>query len=150
MDIAGLSFEFVDDHALKVVLTEYLQQTDRAKKAAGYLGVIVGCGAIVEGLLTWVLLKREEEALRSVKAAKDKQGNIMPLRKWNLTNLIDVAAACGCIGQIAKEASWALKDFRNFIHPYNLLQQSARPQEALAESAAAALVEIRRSLMERL
>jgi hypothetical protein len=54
------------------------------------------------------------------------------------------------IGKTAKQASWALKDFRNFIHPYNVLKQSARPDAALAMSAMAALIEIRRSLEGKL
>jgi hypothetical protein len=79
-------------------------------------------------------------------AQKDKQGQIVPLTQWGLANLIAVSADLGAIGKTAKDASWALKDFRNFIHPYNLLQQSARPDEDLAMSAVAALAEIRRSL----
>jgi hypothetical protein len=150
MDIAGLDFAFVDADNVRAVLDEYLRQTDRAKKADCYLGVIVGCGSIVEGLLTWALLRRTGEALRSSRANKDKQGSVKPLEEWSLTSLIDVAAELSLIGKTAKPASWALKDFRNFIHPYNLLKQSARPDEALAESAVAALVEIRRSLQDHL
>ncbi|MEM4406427.1 MAG: hypothetical protein QXS68_05220 [Candidatus Methanomethylicaceae archaeon] len=150
MEISGLDFAFVDADDVRAVLDEYLSQTDRAKNAECYLGIIVGSGAIVEGLLTWALLRREPGALKSNKAPKDKQGKVMPLQEWSLTSLINVAAELGLIGKTATQASWALKDFRNFIHPYNLLKQSARPDRALAESAAAALVEIRRSLQGRL
>jgi hypothetical protein len=43
-----------------------------------------------------------------------------------------------------------VKDFRNLIHPYNVLEHSARPDPSLAISALAALAEIRRSLEGRL
>lgn len=140
IDILSLKFAFVDSDELRVVLEEYLRQTDRARRADCHLGVIVGCGSIVEGLLTWALLRREPEARASSKASKDKQGTVKPLEEWGLTNLIDVSVELDLIGKTAKLASWALKDFRNFIHPYNLLRQSARPDHALAESAVAALI----------
>ena len=108
--------------------------------------MIVGCGAVVEGLLTWALFRREQEALKSSKASKDKEGAVMPIRQWGLASLIEVSAKLDVIGKTAKQASWALKDLRNFIHPYNVLQQSARPDLALAMSSLAALAEIRRSL----
>ncbi len=70
----------------------------------------------------------------------------MPIRQWSLAHLIEVSGELDLIGKTARQASWALKDFRNFIHPYNVLQQSARPDLALAMSSLAALAEIRRSL----
>jgi hypothetical protein len=146
MDTPALNFSFVDDPNLVTVLEQYYRQAEKAQTAESYLGVIVGCGSVVEGLLTWALLKKEQEALQSGKAQKDKQGKVVPIRQWGLTNLIDVSAELGFIGRTAKQASWALKDFRNFIHPYNVLQQSARPDHALALSSLAALAEIRRSL----
>jgi hypothetical protein len=139
-------FDFVEAPDVRKVLEEYGEQTQRALNAECYLGVIVGCGSVVEGLLTWALLRREKSALASRKTGKDKQGAVRPLREWNLSNLIDVSVDLGLIGKTAKQASWALKDFRNFIHPYNLLQQSARPDHALALSAVAAVIEIGRSL----
>jgi len=146
MDTPNLDFSLVDDSDLLVALEEYYRQAQRAATGESYLGVIVICGSIVEGLLTWALLKKEDEALKSGNAQKDKQGKVVPIRQWGLVHLIDVSAELGFIGKTAKQASWALKDFRNFIHPYNVLQQSARPDHALALSSLAALEEIRRSL----
>lgn len=101
---------------------------------------------MVEGLLTWTLSRREEEALKSRSATKDRQGQAKPLAEWNLSNLIEVAVELQLMGRTAKQAYWALKDFRNFIHPYNLLRQSARPDPALAMSSIAAVLEIVRIL----
>ena len=145
----NLSFAFVDDQPLRKVLEGYYSQAQKAVEAGSHLGAIVSCGSVVEGLLTWALLKREGQALKSGKAQKDKQGQVIPIRQWVLTPLIDVSADLGLIGKTAKQASWALKDFRNFLHPYNVLQQSARPDRALALSSFAALAEILRSLQGR-
>lgn len=146
MQAPDLTFGFVNDTDLVSVLEEYYRQAQKAAAGDSYLGMIVGCGSVVEGLLTWALLQREDEALKCGKAPKDKQEQVLPIRQWGLAHLIDVSADLGAIGKTAKQASWALKDFRNFIHPYNVLQQSARPHQSLAMSALAALAEIRRSL----
>ena len=149
MEIKNADFDFVTDDQVRFLLDDYCAQAAKAFEAQSYLGAIVGYGAVVEGLLTWALLQRETEALKSQKAEKDKQGNVKPLRDWNLAKLIEVSVELSLIGKTASQASWALKDFRNFIHPFNLLKQSARPDAALAISAGSALTEIRRSLAGR-
>jgi len=146
MKTAKLDLMFVKDNEVRAVLEDYYSQAEKAFSAGSYLGALVACGSVVEGLLTWALLLQEEQALKSVGARKDKQGQVRPLREWNLSNLIDVSNELNLVGKAAKQAAWALKDFRNFIHPYNLLQQSARPNQALAMSAMAAVSEITRSL----
>ena len=150
MDTPQLTFGFVEDPALQTVLREYYRQTQAALSSDCYLGAIVGCGSVVEGLLTWALLRKEKEALKSSKACKDKQGQAKPLKEWGLSGLIDVSVELELIGTTAKQACWALKDFRNFVHPYNVLKQSARPDQALAMSAFSALSEIHRSLQGHL
>jgi hypothetical protein len=84
MDRLDLDFSFVDDPSVLVVLEQYYQQVQNAANGESYLGVIVGCGSVLEGLLTWALLKREDEALRSGRAQKDKQGKVMPIQQWGL------------------------------------------------------------------
>ena len=150
MGLQKLDFGFVKDEQVRFVVEDYYAQARRASTAKAYLGTIVSCGSVVEGLLTWTLLQREEMALKSSGACRDKQGQVLPLAEWNLSNLINVSVELELIGMTAKQASWALKDFRNFIHPYNVLKQSARPDAALAMSAMAALIEIRRSLEGKL
>ena len=141
-----LDLAFVDDDSLREVVGEYWSQAAKAYSAGSYVGAIVASGAVVEGLLTWALLQRDDEALKSGKAGKDKLGELRPIRDWYLNNLIQVAIELGLVGNTAKDASWAVQDFRNFIHPYNVLKQSARPDEPLAISAMAAVQEIARSL----
>lgn len=150
MDFPDLDFAFVDADDVRMVLEEYYRQTQSALSVGCHLGVIVGCGSVVEGLLTWALLRKEKDALDSGKACKDKQGKVKPLQEWNLSNLIDVSVELDLIGTTAKQASWALKDFRNFIHPHNVLKGSSRPDAALATSALSAVAEIVRSLRGRL
>jgi hypothetical protein len=36
------------------------------------------------------------------------------------------------LGNTAHRAAWAVRDFRNLIHPYNAIGRSTRPDVALA------------------
>lgn len=143
-------FSYVEDPQLRETLREYWTQANSSLEAKAFLGTLVICGSIVEGLLTWALSLHNDRAIRSKRACKNRSGEVLPLEDWNLTNLIEVCIEIDLIGKTAKDASWALKDFRNFIHPYNLLRQSARPDMPLAHSALAAVQEINRSLRGRL
>ena len=133
MKIKKIDLSFVSDDHVRAVLETYHLHARRALEAKAYLGAIVASGSVAEGLLTWVLFSRKQEALSSKHAAKDKTtGQPKPLESWTLPQLIAVSVELGLLGKTAERGSWALKDLRNFIHPYNLLQQSARPDESLA------------------
>jgi hypothetical protein len=150
MPIEKVDLTFVSDDQIRRILQSYYSQAVEAFKVGSYLGTLVACGSVLEGLLTFALLQRRDAAQKSSKACKDRKGTSLPLEKWNLTNLIDVAADLNLIGKTARQASWVVKEFRNFIHPYNLVTQSARPDQALAMSALAAVEEITRSLGGRI
>lgn len=145
-----LDFGFITDGQVRYLLEQYYADATKANDADSHLGAIVAYGAVAEGLLTWALLTMPDKAQKSPKAHKNKQGEVLPLEKWPLSHLIQVGKELELLGGTAAKGSWALNDFRNFIHPYNVLQQSARPDKALALNAMAALMEIVRSLKGRL
>jgi atypical dual specificity phosphatase len=139
---------FVTDDRLRRLAEDYHGQAIAAHKAGAHLGTLVACGGVLEGVLAWALLQRAEQAANSKGAQKDKQGQVLPIEEWNLSNLIEVASSLELIGKTAKDAAWALKEFRNFIHPYRLIRErrSARADDALALNALTAVKEICRSL----
>jgi hypothetical protein len=144
-----IDLSFVSDTSLRAVLDDYYAQAVKSFGAEAYIGALVACGSVAEGLLTWILTLNETEALsfaRTLKLGKTEQ----PIRRWSLAQLLSIAVGLKLIGMTAERAAWALKDFRNFIHPYNLLRQSARADEALALTGFMALKEITRSLKGRL
>jgi len=147
MDTDQLDFGFVTDDRVRLILDDFSAQAAKSLATGCYLGAVVAYGAVVEGLLTWVLLQREADAMGSRKAPRDgSTKEIKPLHEWHLTALILVARELELLGTVAEQAAWAVKDFRNLIHPYKLVRQSARPDESLATSAREALRQIRRSV----
>jgi len=151
MNIKEIDLSFVSDNNVRAVLNNYYLQARRAFEAKAYLGTIVACGSVAEGILTWILLSKEREALSSKNAPKDqKSGQPKPIKLWFRPQLNEGSVELGLLGKTAEKGSWALKDFRNFIHVYNLLEQSARPDESLALNGLPAIEEITRSIRGRL
>ena len=149
--LRNIDLSFVREDSLRTVLDDYYSQATKAFTAKAYIGALVACGSVAEGLLTWALTLRESDALSSGKAPKDSNTRqAKPIETWSPAQLITVAIGLKLIGRTAEGAAWALKDFRNFMHPYNVLQQSACADEALALNGFTALHVIVRSLKGRL
>lgn len=145
---------FVKHERLRTLLEDYHREAEGCYEARCYLGALVACGAVLEGILTWVLLQHRDRAIHRFK--EKYSGNRRALERseqierWDLSWLIDVACDLQLLGSTARDASWAVKDFRNFVHPYGIVDRSPRPNESLAVSALAAVDEILRSLRGRL
>ncbi len=144
-------FDFVDDARLRALLQSYHAEAGRALAANAYLGAITACGGVLEGLLTWRLLHIESEARTAKRAQKAKDGTVPSLPRWSLAALIAVAKDLNVIGSTAESACWSVKQFRDFVHPYNCLEMpSSQPNEHLAKGALAAVGEVVRSLSGRM
>lgn len=149
----GISFEFVSETPLQNILESHYQQAKAAFESGSWGGTIVLLGSVAEGLLTWGLSRPEirdqaHEYHSQKYKGKSKEG--LPIDKWDLSDLIGTAEHLGLIGRTAVQAAWAIKEFRNFIHPYRLLGQSARLDKALALSCLGSLLRITDSLKQRL
>jgi len=146
-----LSFGFISDPQIRKVIEEYWSQAQSANESNVFAGVVFLCGAVLEGLLAWAITCVEQEARkRFPEEFKNKDGSEKPISKWGLTSLIKVARNLNLIGNTSFRLSNVLQDFRNFIHPYNLIKQSARPDEGLAQISLRTIKEVVRSLKSRM
>ena len=58
---------------------------------------------------------------------KDKEGKIKYHHDWSLSNFIDVAHELRYIQEDVKKFSHTLRDFRNYIHPYEQMSSGFNP-----------------------
>lgn len=130
-----ISFNFIDELAVRAVLEDYYDQAAKARDVQAYLGAVVGCGAVAEGVLTWALKQREHLARAASKARKVKD---RPVENWELGILLDVAREVGVISNDEQ----AIRDWRNLVHPYRRVQGSPRFDQALSLSAFRAVARI--------
>jgi atypical dual specificity phosphatase len=133
---ATCDFGFVTDEAVRSVLTEYHAQAVSSHDAGSYLGAVVGCGAVAEGLLTWLLSGRESDA-RAAKAAY--KYNDRPIENWSLESLVKVAQEIGAVEYDVGLLTEAVRNWRNLVHPYRRVRGSPRFDRALSLSAIRAI-----------
>jgi hypothetical protein len=133
-----LSKQFGDDiHIQELgfdsVITSYLQsRVDEAQscpKDKVPLGTIFLLGSTLEGILLAVALKDQAKYMRSKTAPKEKTGAVKNIYNWKLAELIDVAHEVDDLRLDVKNFSHVLRDFRNFIHPFNQMSQSFNPDQ---------------------
>jgi len=120
------------DPNLLPVLESRLTEAQHCLKAAP-LATIFLCGSILEGILLGVALQRPREFNQAASAPKDKNSKVKQFPEWSLAQFIDVAFGLGLLKLDVKKFSHELRDFRNYIHPYQQLASRFEPDKHTAE-----------------
>jgi hypothetical protein len=116
----------IDSTAI-TVLEERIIEVKQCLNAGASLSVIFLCGSILEGILLGTASKFPSEFNQSPSSPKDNTGKVKQLHEWTLNNFIEVAHNIGYIGLDVKKYSHALRDFRNYIHPYQQMASKFKP-----------------------
>lgn len=101
--------------------------------ASAPLATIFLCGSILEGTLLGVALQNPREFNQAFNSPKDKDNKVKPFQDWSLAQFIDVAHELGMLKLDVKKFSHDLRDFRNYIHPYQQLASKFTPDKHTAE-----------------
>jgi hypothetical protein len=136
-----LRYEFSDiniesiglDGVITDILNLRIEEIKRCLNSDAPLSVIFLCGSTLEGILLGVALKKPKEFNTAFSAPKDKEGNVKKLHDWTLNNLIDTAHELRLIKEDVKKFSHTLRDFRNYIHPYEQLSSGFNPDKQTAK-----------------
>ena len=91
------------------------------------------CGSTLEGILLGIASNNPQKYNTATASLKDKAGKVLPFYKWKLGNFIDVAKEAGFVGEDIKKFSHVLRDFRNYIHPYEQATKAFSPDEHTAK-----------------
>lgn len=101
--------------------------------ASAPLATIFLCGSLLEGILLGVALQSPKHFNTASNAPKDKTDKVKPFQEWTLAQFIDVAHGLGLLKLDVKKFSHELRDFRNYIHPYQQLASKFSPDKHTAE-----------------
>ena len=96
------------------------------------LSAIFLIGSSLEGILLGVALKNNKEFNQAKSSPKDKEGKTKQFPMWSLSNFIEVAYELGLLNQDVKKFSHSLRDFRNYIHPYEQMSSNFLPDKHTA------------------
>lgn len=114
------------------ILKQRIDEVKRALSARAPLAVIFLCGSTLEGILLAVAGTKAKEFNQSTLSPKDKLGKVKPFNEWTLNDFINVARDLNLVGEDVKKFSHALRDFRNYIHPYQQMSSNFHPDEHTA------------------
>ncbi len=141
------------DGRLSDILKLRLNEIEKCIKSDASLSTIFLCGSTLEGILLGLATKFPSDFNQAKSAPKDKEGKIKKLPEWTLHTFIDVSYELGFIKEDVKKFSHALKDFRNYIHPYQQLLSNFNPDIHTAKISwqvlKAAICQIGRMKQER-
>lgn len=115
------------------IIDARLNETRIALQAGVYLSVIFLCGSVLEGVLLGVARKNPDKFNSSPASPKGKDGKVRPFHKWNLAQFIDTACDIQLLEPDVKKFSHGLRDFRNYIHPYEQMDSGFTPDKYTAE-----------------
>lgn len=97
------------------------------------LASVLLIGSIMEGILLGMATTYPQQFNQSPSAPKDKDtGKVRTFPNWTLNNYIDVAAEAGLLKQDVKKFSHVVRDFRNYIHPYEQMSSQFFPDKQTA------------------
>jgi len=138
-DFLERDFGAISVKALKVeatlipILESRIQEANGCLKAGASLAVVMLCGSVLEGVLLGYAQQNLKRFNQSASAPRDKEGKIRAFQFWTLGNFIDVAANIGLLKIDVKKFSHAMRDFRNYIHPYQQMTSGFHPDEHTAK-----------------
>jgi hypothetical protein len=135
-----LTMEFseisLDKLGLDGVITDALvlrfEEIKKCLSVKASLSVIFLSGSSLEGILLGMASKYPKEFNLTKSSPKDKEGKPFPFHQWTLSNFIDVAYEVGLLKEDVKKFSHSLRDFRNYIHPYEQVSSRFNPDEHTA------------------
>ena len=118
---------------LSDIIEQRITEIQICLKNNASLAVIFLCGSVLEGLLLDFATKYPQKFNTSRSAPKNKEGKIKKFHEWMLNDLINVAHEIGFLDLDVKKYSHSMRDFRNYIHPYQQMVSKFTPDGHTAQ-----------------
>ena len=110
-----------------------LQEVEICIRNSAPLSAVILIGSILEGILLGTASAFPQLFNQAKCVPKDKDnGKVKKFPDWTLNNFIDVAAEIGILKQDVKKFSHVVRDFRNYIHPYQQVASQFTPDNQTA------------------
>lgn len=121
------------ENSISNVLHLRFSEIERCYTASSYLSVILLAGSTLEGVFLGLATKHPQLFNSSKSSPKNKENKVRQFHEWNLATFIDVAKDIGFIQYDTHKFSHALRDFRNYIHPFEQMSSGFSPRQHTAK-----------------
>jgi len=116
------------DSSVIQILNARITEIQNSIKSKSALSCIILCGSVLEGILLGIASSKPKEFNQCDISPKDKNTQqVLQFNNWTLSNFIDVSHKLGFLGLDVKKYSHSLRDFRNYIHPYEQMSSNFNP-----------------------
>lgn len=115
------------------IIESRLSEARTAMGAGAYLSTIILCGSVLEAVLLGAAQKEPARFNRVSASPKAGDGTVKRFHEWSLAQFIDVACDAGLLKPDVKKFSHGLREFRNYIHPYEQMASGFTPDEHTAK-----------------
>ncbi len=120
------------DFFVAEIIQQRLEEAHLCLSNGAHLSVIFLCGSILEGVLLGAAQGEPEKFNRSSVSPKH-ENRVKPFHRWSLAEFIDVALDIGLLKPDIQKFGHGLRDFRNYIHPYQQMSSGFTPDEHTAK-----------------
>ena len=115
------------------IIEKRLEEAQKILGVGAHLSGVIMCGSILEAVLLGKA-QQEPRLFNTSKASpKTKDGKVKQFHDWSLANFIDVATEVGILKLDVQKFSHGLRDFRNYIHPYEQMVSGFTPDKHTAK-----------------
>jgi len=118
--------------SLTPVIETRMNEIEKAFNSGAHLSVIILAGSTLEGLLLNTA-SNNPRIFNCASNSPKKDGKTKSFDQWTLNNFIDVAHTIGLIEKDTYRFSKELRDFRNYIHPFQQMSENFHPREQTAK-----------------
>lgn len=115
------------------IIESRLNEARTAMGAGAYLSTIFLCGSVLEAVLLGAAQRQSARFNRASASPKAVDGSVKRFHEWSLAQFIDVACEIDLLKPDVKKFSHGLRDFRNYIHPYEQMASGFSPDEHTAK-----------------
>ncbi|MGJ1501416.1 hypothetical protein [Sphingobacterium multivorum] len=133
-DFLSKDFENVSLEKLKIdgavidVLDARIIEIKNSIKSKSALSCVILCGSVLEGILLGIASSKMRDYNQCSISPKNRETQkVLAFNDWTLSNFIDVSHNLGLLGLDVKKYSHSLRDFRNYIHPYQQMASRFNP-----------------------
>jgi hypothetical protein len=121
----------IDAFVIPVIETR-LNEARTALKVGANLSVIFLCGSVLEAVLLGAAQKAPARFNQAKSSPRTDANQVKRFHEWNLAQFVDVSCEIGLLKPDVKKFSHGLRDFRNYIHPYQQLASGFVPDQYTA------------------
>lgn len=118
------SWNFVEDKALREVLTRDYRELRKVLRVGARKSAIVLCGSILEAML--IVKLSTPEAQEAYRTAIGRDLDLKEMPEWGLESMINIGRKLGYLDEDAQREAQVVQKFRNYIHPNKALQAMAQ------------------------